>query len=232
MFMNRGQPTSHRRAAGIRRRPYSGTAFIPLAGTHILTLTLRFSPRLGSLVSFALANSKAATAALAGPSHNCAVRGSIHIRHTLRSVGPLGHHTSSVFRQTAFVRRLFSPASSEGGGNENRNVRVRPAQLYDQEAGRPVLRGGIRDSWNAPLKQTLMQLSSTQRPPSHASSNANSSRGTAAGMAASHRKCDDRNNKSGSRPASRPQTRADSRAAGFPDGFFVRTQSKAESAQY
>ena len=46
---------------------------------------------------------KAATAALAGPSHNSAVKGSICNKHTLGSFGPPGHHTSSVFRQAAFI---------------------------------------------------------------------------------------------------------------------------------
>src|SRR5450631_1776689 len=71
---------------------------------HILTVTLRFSPIFGSSpVSLALANSKAVTAALAGPSHNSAVKGSIRNKHTSGSVGPPGHHTSSVFLQAAFV---------------------------------------------------------------------------------------------------------------------------------
>src|SRR5450759_5126808 len=71
---------------------------------HILTVTLRFSPSFGSSpVNLALANSKAAIAVLAGPSHNSAVRGSTNSRHTSGSVGPPGHHTSSVFRQTTSV---------------------------------------------------------------------------------------------------------------------------------
>src|SRR5450756_2813914 len=71
---------------------------------HILTVTLRFSPSFGSSpVNLALANSKAATAALAGPSHNSAVKGSIRNKHTSGLFGPPGHHTSSVFRQATFV---------------------------------------------------------------------------------------------------------------------------------
>src|SRR5450759_4314427 len=71
---------------------------------HISTVTLRFSPSFGSSpVNLALANSKAAIAVLAGPSHNSAVRGSINSRHTSGSVGPPRHHTSSVFRQTTSV---------------------------------------------------------------------------------------------------------------------------------
>jgi hypothetical protein len=43
---------------------------------HSLTVTLRFSPSFGcSPVNLALANSKAVMAALAGPSHNSAVKG-------------------------------------------------------------------------------------------------------------------------------------------------------------
>jgi hypothetical protein len=69
-----------------------------------LTVTLRFSPRFGSSpVNLALANSKAVTTALAGPSHNSAVIGSTLNKHTSGSLGPPGHHTSSVFRQAAFV---------------------------------------------------------------------------------------------------------------------------------
>src|SRR5450631_2291201 len=71
---------------------------------HILTVTLRFSPSFGSApVNLALANSKAVTAALEGPSHNSAVKGSIRNKHTSGLFGPPGHHTSSVFRQAAFV---------------------------------------------------------------------------------------------------------------------------------
>src|SRR5450759_3291337 len=54
-------------------------------------------------VNLALANSKAATAALAGPSHNSAVKGSIRNKHTSGLFGPPGHHTSSAFRQATFV---------------------------------------------------------------------------------------------------------------------------------
>src|SRR5581483_130064 len=72
-------------------------------GAHILTVTLRFSPSFGSSpVSLALANSKAVTRELAGPSHNSAVTGSIRNKHT-RGLSGLGHHTSSVFRQYFFV---------------------------------------------------------------------------------------------------------------------------------
>src|SRR5690349_12676582 len=67
----------------------------------ISTVTLRFSPRLGfSPVARALANSKAATAELAGPSHSSAVAGSNFTTRTLGSSGP-DHHTSSVFFQIA-----------------------------------------------------------------------------------------------------------------------------------
>src|SRR6185312_12926682 len=71
---------------------------------HILTVTLRFSPRFGSCpVNLALANSKAVTRELAGPSHNSAVKGSNCNKHTFESFGPPGHQTSSVLRQAAFV---------------------------------------------------------------------------------------------------------------------------------
>src|SRR5690242_21101243 len=74
------------------------------APPHILIATLRFSPSFGSKpVNLALANSNAVTIVLAGPSHNSAVEGSIRNRHTFGSLGPPGHHTSSVFRQTAAV---------------------------------------------------------------------------------------------------------------------------------
>jgi hypothetical protein len=54
-----------------------------------LDVTLRFSPTFGSSpVNFALANSKAVTIALAGPSHNSAVEGSIRNKHTSGSFGP------------------------------------------------------------------------------------------------------------------------------------------------
>src|ERR1700760_4221512 len=62
-------------------------------GAHILTVTLRFSPSFGSSpVSLALANSKAVTRELAGPSHNSAVTGSIRNKHTRGLSGP-GHHS-------------------------------------------------------------------------------------------------------------------------------------------
>src|SRR5262245_21992983 len=68
---------------------------------HILTVALRFSPRFGFWpVSFALANSSAATALLAGPSHSSAVIGVTRSTHTFGSSGPL-HHMLSVFRQIA-----------------------------------------------------------------------------------------------------------------------------------
>src|SRR5665213_1002416 len=71
---------------------------------HILTVTLRFSPSFGSCpVNLAFANSKAVTTELAGPSHNSAVKGSIRNRQAPGSVGPPGHHTSSVFRQAALI---------------------------------------------------------------------------------------------------------------------------------
>src|SRR5689334_13406461 len=74
------------------------------APAHIFTVTLRFSPTFGSApVNLALANSKAVTAALAGPSHSSAMTGSIRNKHTFGSLGPPGHHTSSVFRQNAFI---------------------------------------------------------------------------------------------------------------------------------
>jgi len=63
---------------------------------HIETVTLRFSPRFGSPpVSRALTNSNAATALLAGPSHNSAVNGVTRSTHTFGSSGPF-HHISSV----------------------------------------------------------------------------------------------------------------------------------------
>src|SRR6516165_282294 len=71
---------------------------------HIATVTLPFAPRLGSSpVNQALANSNTARALLAGPAHNSALRGSIPNRHTLGSLGPPGHHTSSVFLQTCAI---------------------------------------------------------------------------------------------------------------------------------
>src|SRR5664279_3503861 len=89
-----------RTAAREGTREGTGTAM----RAHILTVTLRFSPSFGSSpVNLALANSKAVTAALEGPSHNSAVKGSIRNKHTSGLVGPPGHHTSSVFRQAAFV---------------------------------------------------------------------------------------------------------------------------------
>lgn len=63
-------------------------------------MTLRFSPRLGfSPVNRALANSKAAPAALDGPSHSSAVTGSTRSTRTLGSSGPPGNQRSSVFFQ-------------------------------------------------------------------------------------------------------------------------------------
>jgi hypothetical protein len=71
---------------------------------HILTVTFRFSPRFGfSPVNRALANSKAVTRVLAGPSHNSAVDGTIRNKRTSGSFGPPGHHTLSVFRQAACI---------------------------------------------------------------------------------------------------------------------------------
>ena len=67
---------------------------------RIGTVTLRFSPRLGfSPVNRALANSKAAPAALDGPSHSSAVTGSTRSTRTLGSSGPPGNQRSSVFFQ-------------------------------------------------------------------------------------------------------------------------------------
>ena len=84
-------------AAAVNQRPSR-----PRRVAHILTVTLRFSPRFGSApVKLALASSKALTREFAGPSHNSAVEGSISNRHTLGSLGPPGHHTSSVFRHDA-----------------------------------------------------------------------------------------------------------------------------------
>jgi hypothetical protein len=61
-----------------------------VARSH-LDVTLRFSPSFGSSpVNLVLANSKAATAALAGPSHNSAVKGSIRNRHRSGLFGPFG----------------------------------------------------------------------------------------------------------------------------------------------
>src|SRR5262249_4157743 len=75
-----------------------------LKRAHITTVTLRFSPRLGSFpVNQALANSNTVRAVLAGPSHNSALRGSIRNRHPLGSLGPPGHHTSSDFLQTCAI---------------------------------------------------------------------------------------------------------------------------------
>src|SRR5947199_10106283 len=63
---------------------------------HILTVTLRFSPRLGfSPVTHVLANSNAATAALAGPSHISAVIGRTRSRQPFGSPGPV-HQALSV----------------------------------------------------------------------------------------------------------------------------------------
>jgi hypothetical protein len=47
------------------------------------------------------------TTELAGPSHNSAVMGVTFSTRTFVSVGPSGHHTSSVFRQIS----LALPAS-------------------------------------------------------------------------------------------------------------------------
>ncbi|WP_433995733.1 hypothetical protein [Bradyrhizobium diazoefficiens] len=71
---------------------------------HISLVVLRFWPSFGSCpISLSLTNSKAVTAALAGPSHNSALKGSIRSRLTSGLDGPSGHHTSAVFRQIAFV---------------------------------------------------------------------------------------------------------------------------------
>jgi hypothetical protein len=62
----------------LRRTPCCGV----VSHAHILTVTLRFLPSFGSFpVNLSLANSKAAMAGLAGPSHNSAVKGSIRNRH-------------------------------------------------------------------------------------------------------------------------------------------------------
>jgi EcsC protein family len=74
---------------------------------HMPTVTLRFSPSLGSSpVAQALANSKTVTAVLAGPSHNSALTGSMRNRRTLGSEGPPGHHASSGGRQISFVLEI------------------------------------------------------------------------------------------------------------------------------
>jgi hypothetical protein len=71
---------------------------------HIRMVALRFWPSFGSCpVNLALTNSKAVTAALAGPSHNSAMEGSIRSKLTSGLPGPSGHQTSSVFRQTACI---------------------------------------------------------------------------------------------------------------------------------
>jgi hypothetical protein len=73
----------------------------------MLTVTLRFSPSAGCApVAKALANSKTATAVLAGPSHNSPVCGSIRSRHTLASEGPPGHHTASLNLQACSILRM------------------------------------------------------------------------------------------------------------------------------
>jgi hypothetical protein len=72
------------------------------AALVILTVTLRFSPRFGfSPVMRALTNSNAATAALAGPSHNSAVRGRTRNRQTFGSSGPFHHMLSLRFQISA-----------------------------------------------------------------------------------------------------------------------------------
>src|SRR5262245_55606824 len=63
------------------------------------TVTLRFSPRFGSVrVARALANSFAATALLEGPSQSSAMAGSTTRTHASGSFGPPGHHTTSFLR--------------------------------------------------------------------------------------------------------------------------------------
>src|SRR6185369_14034792 len=71
----------------------------------ISTLTLRFSAILGLVpVSRALANSNAATAELAGPSHISARSGSIFITSRFGSSGPPGHQTCCSSFHSAFAR--------------------------------------------------------------------------------------------------------------------------------
>src|SRR5262249_36589250 len=72
----------------------------------ILTVTLRFSPRLGFFpVMRALANSNAATAALAGPSHNSAVIGRTRSRQTFGSSGLCHQALSVLFQISAALAR-------------------------------------------------------------------------------------------------------------------------------
>src|SRR6202049_3365591 len=83
------------------------------------TIPLRHSPRCGSPpVSRALKNSNAATALLAGPSHNSAVSGVMRSTHTFGSSGPF-HHMSSVGFQIsaalAWSRRTSQRAVIEFG---------------------------------------------------------------------------------------------------------------------
>jgi hypothetical protein len=80
---------------------------------HILTVTLRFSPTFGSSpVNLALANSKAVTKLLAGPSHNSAVKGSIrnHERRARCKVPsicqPSARRRRGPFRGRLYVRNL------------------------------------------------------------------------------------------------------------------------------
>src|SRR4051812_18150171 len=76
------------------------------AALAILTVTLRFSPRFGFLpVMRALANSNAAAAALAGPSHSSAVSGRTRNTQTFGSSGPFHHMLSVRFQISAALAR-------------------------------------------------------------------------------------------------------------------------------
>jgi hypothetical protein len=69
---------------------------------RIDTVTLRFSPSLGlAPVSRALANSKMATALLAGPFHSSAVIGVTRSRQTFLYCGPRHHAPSVLFQISA-----------------------------------------------------------------------------------------------------------------------------------
>ena len=85
-----------------------------LKRAHIATVTLRFSPRFGSSpVNQAFANSNTVRAALAGPSHNSAIRGSIRNRHTLGSVGPLAPHLVGLSPNVRNLRGIAHDAGSD-----------------------------------------------------------------------------------------------------------------------
>jgi hypothetical protein len=108
---------------------------------HIVTVTLRLSPSFGfSSVNLAFANSKAVTTALAGPSHNFAVKGSMRNKQTSRSFGPPGHHASSDFRQGPFYIVIAHDASA-----------ARPAGLStrEQSKGRRPSRRRLIFHWSS-----------------------------------------------------------------------------------